>query len=48
MHSVGSKPSLWPKPIHPDSESGLQWFAHNFVTGPDRMARVRDKKVTTP
>jgi hypothetical protein len=34
MISVGSKPSLWPKPLHPDSESVLQWLPQNFVAGP--------------
>jgi hypothetical protein len=30
----GSRPSLCPVPIHPDSESGLQWAAQAFVPGP--------------
>jgi len=34
MVSEGSRSSLRPKPIHPDSESGLQWFPQNFVAGP--------------
>jgi RNA-binding protein YhbY len=29
----GQQPSLYPEPIHPGSESGLPWFAANFVTG---------------
>jgi hypothetical protein len=34
MPSEGNRLSLCPKTNHPDSESGLQWFAETFVTGP--------------